>query len=149
MSVSSCGARPGNGGDSRMAPAHGETQSTPLRRLDDIVAADPARSIMVKIDVQGAEPEVLAGGEATIAGAELVVVEFWPYGLRAMGHGPMALAERLLAWPGRAAVVRDEHKPQPIAWTSPDRVMDQLAAIAASSDPDAQVEIVLGAGAPA
>ena len=50
--------------------------SVPIRRLDD-VAAELGLSgrMLVKIDVQGYEKNVIAGGTAVIGGAKMVVVE--------------------------------------------------------------------------
>lgn len=55
-------------------------------RLDDY--APTAMPLAVKIDCQGAEPLIFAGGTQTLANAELVVCEFWPWGIRRMGLSP-------------------------------------------------------------
>lgn len=39
----------------------------------------------VKIDTQGAEPAVFSGGHNTLASADLVVAEFWPWGMARLG----------------------------------------------------------------
>jgi FkbM family methyltransferase len=50
-------------------------------RLDDIVPnAGLKRPIVIKVDTQGAEAFVFAGGSKIIADAKLVVFEAWPYG---------------------------------------------------------------------
>ena len=61
-------------------------QPVPRATLDDELAGRAPR--LVKIDVQGAEIEVLAGMRRTLdaSPAPLVVVELWPAGLRAAGH---------------------------------------------------------------
>ena len=60
------------------------------RRLDGVLALhELARPIVAKIDVQGAELMVLAGGETILREAELLVVEYWPYGMRRLGSDPM------------------------------------------------------------
>jgi hypothetical protein len=58
--------------------------SVPAKRLDDVIA-DTAGPIGVKIDVQGAEPFVVAGGRRTLSRASLLCLEFWPYSMRRMG----------------------------------------------------------------
>ncbi|MCK6450195.1 MAG: FkbM family methyltransferase [Alphaproteobacteria bacterium] len=64
----------------------------------------------VKIDVQGAEAEVLAGAADTLArdGPNLLV-EFWPHGIRARGGEPMELVERMLGLGYRMAVIDRGH----------------------------------------
>jgi FkbM family methyltransferase len=54
------------------------------RRLDDIVS-DMVEPIAAKIDVQGAEPLIIAGGQKTLSRAKLLSLEFWPYSMRRMG----------------------------------------------------------------
>jgi FkbM family methyltransferase len=58
--------------------------SVPGKRLDDVIttAAEP---IAAKIDVQGAEPFVIAGGRNILSRASLLSLEFWPYSMRRMG----------------------------------------------------------------
>ncbi len=64
----------------------------------------------IKIDVQGAEAEVLTGAAATLArdGPDLLV-EFWPHGIRARGGEPKHLVERMLGLGYRMAVVDRGH----------------------------------------
>lgn len=77
-------------GDNRTYAHTSAVAKQPVRRttLDDELAGRAPR--LVKIDVQGAEVEVLAGMPRTLAASPppLVVVELWPAGLRAAGHDP-------------------------------------------------------------
>jgi|SRR5579883_229715 len=68
-----------------------EVEAVPL---DDLALpiVDP---LAVKIDTQGAEPFVIAGGERTIGRAELLIMEFCPYMLTRMA-GDTELIFRLL-----------------------------------------------------
>jgi len=53
-----------------------DTISLPMRRLDDVLAEMPGREFdLLKIDVQGAEIDVLCGGVRTLAGIEAIVIE--------------------------------------------------------------------------
>jgi FkbM family methyltransferase len=57
--------------------------------LDDY--SPSALPLAVKIDCQGAEPAIIAGGARTLARADLIAMEFWPHGMRRMGlsHEPI------------------------------------------------------------
>lgn len=53
-----------------------DTISLPMRRLDDVLTELPGREFdLMKIDVQGAEIDVLRGGAQTLAGIEAIVIE--------------------------------------------------------------------------
>lgn len=53
-----------------------DTISLPMRTLDDVLAELPAYEFdLLKIDVQGAEIDVLRGGAQTLAGIEAIVIE--------------------------------------------------------------------------
>jgi hypothetical protein len=67
-----------------------------------------------KVDTQGAEPLVLAGGEGTLSRAGLVILEFWPFGMRRMGGSP----DEVIAFAARhfplGIIVRDgQHAEEP------------------------------------
>lgn len=64
------------------------------RRLDDVLAAHAlAPPLVVKIDVQGAELMVLAGGQTILRAADVLVIEYWPYGMRRLGSEPRQFLE--------------------------------------------------------
>ena len=51
----------------------------------------------IKIDVQGAEADVIAGAAGVLARDKpTILMEFWPHGIRGMGGDPTALVARLL-----------------------------------------------------
>jgi FkbM family methyltransferase len=60
-----------------------QTILVPAKRLDDVIM-DAVEPICAKIDVQGAEPFVIAGGRRTLSKAILLSFEFWPYSMRRM-----------------------------------------------------------------
>lgn len=77
----------------------GETRVAVVR-LDDYLARElpEGRVDFIKIDVQGAEAEALAGAAKTLArDLPMLLLEFWPAGMRAMGADPMAPVRKLLA----------------------------------------------------
>lgn len=53
-------------------------------RLDDLVPK-LTLPLAVKIDAEGAEPFIFAGGTKTLSQAGLLIVEIWPYGIDRMG----------------------------------------------------------------
>lgn len=54
--------------------------------LDDIVPSSWIQHpFVVEMDTQGAEVEILRGGETTISQADLLVLEFWPTGISLFG----------------------------------------------------------------
>jgi hypothetical protein len=61
--------------------------------LDDMVG-HVAGPLAVKIDTQGAEPFVIAGGAKTLASVELLILEFCPYMIERMGGD----SERVLSF---------------------------------------------------
>jgi FkbM family methyltransferase len=62
------------------------TVSVAADRLDDVLDLSTlTRPIAVKIDTQGAEPKVIAGGRQILASADLLSLEFWPYGMARIG----------------------------------------------------------------
>jgi FkbM family methyltransferase len=61
------------------------TTTVPGRRLDTIMTTTIRRPLGIKIDTQGAEPLVLEGGRNLFSHADLVSMEFWPYGLFRLG----------------------------------------------------------------
>lgn len=84
---------PANTGDHRTlyAASWERTIEVPCVRLDDLLRAD-ARVDLIKIDIQGSEHLALAGAEKLVARSHpLVVVEFWPTGIRDLGEDPMAV----------------------------------------------------------
>jgi FkbM family methyltransferase len=62
--------------------------------LDEIIG-EVDLPLAVKIDTQGAEPLVVAGGRRTLAKAELLIMEFWPYGIARLGCDPAPMIDFL------------------------------------------------------
>ncbi|MBX9711428.1 MAG: FkbM family methyltransferase [Xanthobacteraceae bacterium] len=56
--------------------------------LDNIVGSRLTAPVAIKIDTQGAEPFVLKGATKTIAAADMLIIEFWPYSMKRMGGDP-------------------------------------------------------------
>jgi hypothetical protein len=77
-------------GDTPAEGTYGESTRATITvagaRLDDLVEADALTApVVVKMDIQGAEPLALAGGPKTMAAADVLLMEYWPYGLKRLG----------------------------------------------------------------
>ena len=91
---------PENKGDNRLYP-------DPLLRGEEKVSADTLDNIcrrggiasaqLVKIDVQGAEAQVIRGATGLLAGSSncILMTEFWPYGLSRCGADGLGYLEML------------------------------------------------------
>jgi FkbM family methyltransferase len=73
-------------GDAR---ASGEVITVATERLDSVIdVADMRFPLAVKIDTQGAEPGIFAGGNRVLSAASLMSLEFWPFGMHQIGTEP-------------------------------------------------------------
>ena len=84
-----------NSGDHRLAGDG--SLSVQTIRLDDLPI--PNGPFAIKIDTQGAEPGVFEGGQKTLLAADMVLSEFWPYGLNRMGNKPDSVLEMVKQFP--------------------------------------------------
>lgn len=64
----------------------------PTATLDDL-AKEVQLPLAVKIDTQGAEPFVFGGGGRTLANADLIISEWWPYGMNRLNGNPEVITE--------------------------------------------------------
>ena len=108
--------------------------------LDEIVPSSE-RPLVLKIDTQGAEPHVVEGGRKTILRADLVVLEFWPYGMARMGADQNWLLEFFInnfdymsIAPGETAAIPS---PLPIG-----QACEVLSAL--TIDPNVYVDVITG-----
>jgi FkbM family methyltransferase len=89
-----------NKGDNRLYASSLSSTEIPIkvRTLDSILGDYGIREVnLVKIDVQGCEPMVIAGGLETIRRSPdiLIVSEFWPEGMKAAGQDAMKYLHQL------------------------------------------------------
>ena len=63
--------------------------------LDSLEVVRPGSALGVKIDTQGAEPFIIAGGRRTLSPAQLLVLEWCPYMMARMGGDPMVVLQFL------------------------------------------------------
>lgn len=70
------------------------------RRLDGVLdPRDLPRPIVVKIDTQGAEVDVVAGGAHFLAAADYVIAEYCPYLIRRLNADPAAFLDFVRTFP--------------------------------------------------
>ena len=91
-----------NFGDHRVAAGNEDRESVSISiRRFDAVCADltVSRVDLIKIDVQGYEPQVLEGMGDSLDRLQVrtILMEFWPYGIRYAGGSPAKLIDRLLS----------------------------------------------------
>ena len=88
--------------------------SVSAKRLDDVIT-NITTPLAAKIDVQGAEPFVLAGGRDTLSRASLLSLEFWPYSMRRMG-GDISAVIAFLTEHFQEGSISPGDKDRQIAW---------------------------------
>lgn len=82
-----------------------QSLTVPVERLDDLTL----RVDVVKVDVEGWEGQVLAGGTRVLRSATHVFIEYNPGALRAAGTDPAEFLEGLLALGHPVRAVIDDH----------------------------------------
>jgi FkbM family methyltransferase len=92
--------------DDRYKETEWEAVEVQTSTLDGTFAgAAFAGPMIVKIDTQGAEPFILKGGTEILAKAELVIMEFWPYGIARQGTDPIKFIDDLKGLFGSVQVI--------------------------------------------
>ena len=95
----------------------------PAVPLDDFLDRVEGK-LAVKVDTQGAEPFVVAGGKGVFARAGLIAMEFCPYLMRQLGGDPTIVMD-LVAGFDRVAVTRVS-KPGALCYVRPDEALAML-----------------------
>ena len=128
---------PYNSGDHRIA-IDGDI-SVRTMRLDELTPP-PRHPLAIKIDTQGAEPAIFEGGRETLAAAELLICEFWPWGIRRAGLSVEPMLEVLPSMFPRAHILRREERGPEL---SPQQLREEMAALAKDGSQYAAVDIIL------
>jgi FkbM family methyltransferase len=97
-----------------------EVFGIPLDEFYDCVTG----SLAIKMDIQGAEPLAIIGGRKTLMKAELVIMEFWPHGMRAHGGDPESVIEFISGFSKVAFTNGEEEKS--LTWLSPSMASAEL-----------------------
>ena len=115
-------------------------------RLDEILRdAQLSQPVIAKLDVQGAELHVLRGGEETLQYIDLMVLEFWPYGLARAGASTDELFEYFMRFPLGAILSFDQHyKIETVLdLCSMESVIETLKREISEADADYHVDVIL------
>ena len=130
---------PFNCGDNRLRNGSqtvdgGPLISVPVERLDDVIDLHGlSLPLAVKIDTQGAEPGVFAGGQKVLSASSLVSLEFWPFGMKQLGlDARQQIAFIESTWREGALATGDSSKRG--AWVPIEEVVRQLRDHWESSD---------------
>jgi FkbM family methyltransferase len=75
--------------------------------LDELVPTCDG-PLAVKIDTQGAEPFVVEGGQKILARADLLIMEFWPYGMNRLSSNPEPTLQYLERQFGSIMLAKEE-----------------------------------------
>jgi FkbM family methyltransferase len=117
--------------------------SVPARPLDAVLDATTLRRpLVVKCDAQGSEAHIWAGGANTLARADALVLEFWPYGLARVGSRPDELIERLIADYDRGWLVLGNDAIRPGAAVPIESVADALRGFNRDAHPHQHADVI-------
>lgn len=108
----------------------------PAIALDDLPA--PTGPLAIKIDAQGAEPSIFAGGERTIKSAGMVLSEFWPFGMSRMGLTPDAVLDAAREFPHGKMIESGE-----TPWMTGGELTDRLFKLSRNVDRQNEVDFLL------
>jgi FkbM family methyltransferase len=102
------------------------TISVAADRLDSVVKLeDLGLPLAVKIDAEGAEPNIFGGGRKVLAAADLVSLEFWPYMMRRIG-GDVEAELCFLGTNFREGSIAEGDTDTAPQWQSIEGVLDEL-----------------------
>jgi FkbM family methyltransferase len=119
------------------------TTTVPTRPLDAIVPASSLREpVVVKMDIQGAEPFAFASGAAVFARTELLLTEYWPYGIRRLGGDLDALHAAFARHFRFGAVLADDQAPETVALEPIEALIACLGAVGRDQPAEA-IDLVL------
>ncbi|MEQ1887457.1 MAG: FkbM family methyltransferase [Bryobacteraceae bacterium] len=123
-----------NSGDHRVS----KTGTVRVRgmRLDDIPR--PPGYLAIKIDTQGAEPAVFEGARESIASADVLICEYWPWAMRRMGLSPGPVLDGL----AKFRKARIYHNGRPTAWMPIGDAITQLDRVTSAGGEHDQVDIL-------
>jgi len=71
-----------------------ESYDVQIKKLDDILSSNNINEkIIIKMDVQGAELDIMKGSKKTLEHDCLIITEFWPWGLKINKNEPIEFVD--------------------------------------------------------
>jgi len=130
-----------NSGDHRISP-NGENLVDVII-LNDLILSKNYKYIAVKIDPQGAEPLIFEGGGIFLEKANLIIAEYWPWGMNRMGvdAGPVVKFIQKTKR-GGYLLTHGQHMESATCYSCDDMV-SHLQSMAEKPSENAQVDLVL------
>lgn len=101
-----------------------EKIDVPTDRLDDL-AIEIKQPLAIKMDTQGAEPNIFAGGKRILSVASVIAFEFWPYGMGLLGGDIIKWIEFLAGMFKEGSIV-DGDGVKAMNWKSIDEICSEL-----------------------
>ncbi|MGE5538428.1 MAG: FkbM family methyltransferase [Gemmatimonas sp.] len=139
MRNASGGATPALLGEGARTTIHVRTDS-----LDSLLAGvTVTHPVVVKLDVQGAEGLVFSGGASTLAAADVLLLELWPYGMRRLGSDPADFVASLFRHFPFAAELKDDVAVRPEDFVPTPTIVEGLQAFIARRDATNHVNLIL------
>ncbi len=108
-------------------------------RLDDVLSEIQGK-LVVKIDTQGADPFVIEGGRKTLSKADVVFVEYWPYGMARMNADSSVLLDFIAGF--EHAELSLDYSQKPKESVSIDEVLSRVKALDPTNRND-EIDITL------
>lgn len=112
-----------------------EVISIPTAPLDSLLNADDLpKPLYIKSDIQGAEPLLFKGGEKLLKQTDMMLIEYWPYGMTRLGLDIAAFQTHVASLFHKSAIIWP-HKPTDAPdWQDTQSVFAEANHIFASGD---------------
>ena len=112
----------------RYGEARRATIEVPGRSLGSLVKlSDIKGPLVIKMDIQGAEPFAVASATPVFKRADLLLTEYWPYGLLRLGSDPQAYLAQLAAIYPFAAELPEGAEPESLSFVPSGEITAKLA----------------------
>lgn len=127
-----------------LAEEQREVITVPAARLDDVVSIGSLEQpLVIKVDTEGAEVNIVKGGELVLSSAALLIIEFSPYVIRRMGEDENVLIAFIQKHFLRGFIVEGHGAPRAMRFQDISDVCASLTAFSHRSDSLDHVDVFL------